>query len=147
MARISPTQKKKLLRKRGIARLQKLAEFGRKDGIFWKPTKEYAEQVYNAINRTVFKGTLTRPKILLRDYDRKGVWGECEGDSENGRRFCTVIRMNRHIPSSRAFIQVMTHEMVHQWEWEKGPHGRMTHGKRTFYSWKPECARWGITLV
>lgn len=120
MPRISETQKKRIQRRKGMQRLAKLAEFGREEeGMFWRPTPEYAEQVYNALNRTIFKGTLTRPKILLRNYDKRDLWGECEGDKKDGRRFCTVIRMNINIPNSKTFIRVMAHEMVHQWEWEK----------------------------
>ena len=133
-------------RKRGIQRLRKLAEHGREDGIFWKPDSRYAEQVYNALNRTIFKGQLSRPKIVIRDY-KENFWGECEGMYVDGKPVCRIIRMHRWLPNSKTFIRVMAHEMVHQWEFEKGPYHRMTHGKRTFYSWKPECARWGINLT
>jgi hypothetical protein len=57
------------------------------------------------------------------------------------------MKINKSFLSKRLFINTMAHEMVHQWEFEKGPYHRMTHGKRTFYSWKPECARWGINLT
>ena len=133
-------------RKLGTKRLQKLAEESKEWGMFWQPTPQYAEQVYNAINRTVFKGTLTRPKILIKNY-KKNWWGECEGTVVDGKNVCRFIRMQKFMPNSKTFIRVMAHEMVHQWEWEKGPYGVMTHGKRTFYSWKPECARWGINLT
>lgn len=146
MSKTSKTQLKRIQRKRGINRLRKLAEHGKTEGCFWRPDRAYAEQVYNAINRTVFKGTLSRPKIVIRDYG-DDFWGECEGMwNPDGRPVCRVIRMNRWIPNSKTFIRVMAHEMVHQWEWEKGPYERMTHGQRTFWAWKPECARWGICL-
>jgi hypothetical protein len=146
MGKKTSSQEKRQRRQRGIQRLRKLAEQGIEDGIFWKPDAQYAEQVYNAINRTVFNGQLTRPKIVIRDYN-KNFWGECEGMYVDNRPVCKVIRMHRWIPNSKIFIRVMAHEMVHQWEFEKGPYNRMTHGKRTFWSWKPECARWGINLT
>lgn len=135
----------RLQRKNGIKSIRKLSEQGLKDGEFWKPDAAYAEQVYNLLNRTVFNGQLTRPKLVIRNY-KKNFWGECEGTKVGGKHVCKVIRLHRCLRSSKMFIRIMAHEMVHQWEYEKGPYNKMTHGKRTFYSWKPECARWGITL-
>ena len=110
-------------------------------------TKDMVEGIYDALNRSVFSGALTRPKIVVRDYSKKGMWGECEGwqrGSRWGEHYTKVIRIERNFPNLKKLIQVVAHEMVHQWEWEY--HGVMTHGEKTFLIWKDDLKYYGIRL-
>ncbi len=109
-------------------------------------TQEMAEEVYDAINRAVFRGTLPRPKITVGDYSKKGFWGECEGyqrGSRWGEHYTKTIRIEKHMPL-KTLVRVMAHEMVHQWEWEN--YGVMTHGEKTFFIWKEDLLAKGIRL-
>lgn len=110
-------------------------------------TKGMVEGIYDALNRSVFSGALTRPKIVVRDYSKKQFWGECEGwqrGSRWGEHYTKVIRIERNFPNLKKLIQVVAHEMVHQWEWEY--HGVMTHGEKTFLCWKEDLKYYGIRL-
>lgn len=110
-------------------------------------TKTMVENIYDALNRSVFNRALTRPKIVIRDYTKRGMWGECEGwqrGSRWGEHYTKVIRIERNFPNLKKLIQVVAHEMVHQWEWEY--HGVMTHGGKTFLCWKEDLKHYGIRL-
>jgi hypothetical protein len=110
-------------------------------------TREMVEQIYDAINDAVFRGTLVRPKIVVRDYTKKNMWGECEGynrGSKWGPTYTKVIRIERVFPNMKKLIAAIAHEMVHQWEWEV--HGVMTHGEKTFFIWKEDLLAKGIRL-
>jgi hypothetical protein len=109
-------------------------------------TQDMAEEVYQAINRAVFRSTLPMPKIIVGNYSKKGFWGECEGlqrGSRWGEHYTKCIRIEKHMPL-KTLVRVMAHEMVHQWEWET--HGVMTHGEKTFFIWKEDLLAKGIRL-
>ncbi len=112
-------------------------------------TRESAEMIWEALNRSVFRGQLVRPeKFIVRDYDEAKwpYWGECEG-LQRGHRYgpyyTKAIRLQQRWPNFKKFISVMAHEMVHQWEWEKL--GTMTHGK-SFFAWEDRLRDYGICL-
>jgi hypothetical protein len=110
-------------------------------------TKEMVEDIYDAINRAVFNGVLERPKIVVRDYTKRGMWGECEGwqrGSRWGPHYTVVIRIEKHFPNLKKLIAAVAHEMVHQWEWDKC--GVMTHGTSTFFLWEERLRYKGIRL-
>jgi len=105
------------------------------------------EQIYDAINNSVFGGVLTRPKIVVRDYSKKGMWGECEGSRRGSRwgpHYTSVIRIEKNFTNLRKLIATVAHEMVHQYEWEY--HGVMTHGFTTFFAWEERLRSRGIRL-
>ena len=110
-------------------------------------TKEMVEDIYDAINNAVFNGVLTRPKIVVRDYTKRCIWGECEGwfrGSRWGAPYTQVIRIERHFPNLKKLIAAVAHEMVHQWEWEY--YSVMTHGSTTFFAWEERLRSKGIRL-
>jgi hypothetical protein len=110
-------------------------------------TKEMVEDIYDAINNAVFNGVLTRPKIVVRDYSKRGIWGECEGwqrGSRWGPHYTQVIRIEKNFPNLKKLIAAVAHEMVHQWEWDK--RGTMTHGPLTFFAWEEKLRSKGIRL-
>jgi len=106
-----------------------------------------AEEIYDSLNRAVFNGILTRPKITVKDYTKRRIWGECEGSSKGsrwGKCYVKVIRVSKNWPNLKKLINVMAHEMVHQHEWEY--HGVMTHGNTTFFTWDEKLRSKGIVL-
>ena len=101
-------------------------------------------QIYDSINRAVFGSALKRPQIILGTY--ADMWGECEGfhrDHRHGETYTKCIRVNRHWPNMKKLINVIAHEMVHQWEWERL--GTMTHGN-SFWAWQERMANRGVRL-
>lgn len=109
--------------------------------------KELVEQIYNAVNNAVFDGKLVRPKLVVRDYTKRNMWGECEGwlkGSRWGAPYTSVIRIERQFPNLKKLIAAVAHEMVHQWEWEN--YGVMTHGHKTFFFWEEKLRSKGIRL-
>jgi hypothetical protein len=134
-----------------MAKLQlyKLVETATKQGrkAPLRVTTEMVEDIYDAINRAVFSGVLQRPKIIVRDYKKRDIWGECEGWQKLhrwGPPYTKVIRIQRHFPNLKTLIAVIAHEMVHQWEWDF--YNVMTHGNTTFFAWEEKLRSKGIRL-
>lgn len=101
-------------------------------------------QIYDSINRAVFGGALRRPRLIINNY--KDMWGECHGARRrcgHGEPYTKCIRINRDWPNLKKLINVMAHEMVHQWEWEKM--GTMAHGA-AFWSWQERLGNRGLKL-
>lgn len=118
---------------------------GRKSPVVVTVTK--VEQIYDAINNSVFGGVLTRPKIVVKDYTKRAMWGECEGwqrGSRWGPNYTAVIRIEKNFPNLKKLIAAVAHEMVHQYEWEY--YGVMTHGSTTFFAWEERLRSKGIRL-
>jgi len=110
-------------------------------------TTQMVEDIYDAINSAVFSNMLTRPKIVVRDYSKKNMWGECEGwqrGSRWGPHYTVVIRIEKQFPNLKKLIAAIAHEMVHQYEWDY--HGVMTHGTSTFFAWEEKLRSKGIRL-
>ena len=111
-------------------------------------TKDMVEDIYDSVNRAVFNGILERPKLVVRNYATREIWGECEGwqrGSRWGAHYTVVIRIQKHFPNLKKLIAVVAHEMVHQWEWDKC--GVMTHGRATFFAWEDRLRSKGIRLA
>ena len=110
-------------------------------------TNEHAHMVWHALNHAVFGGVLEFPdKIVVQNRKKWDFWGECEGWQRvhrRGEHYTKVIRIRKTLPSAKKFIEIMAHEMVHQYEWER--QGIMTHGKN-FFAWKDKLAEKGIPL-
>lgn len=106
-----------------------------------------AEIVYDSLNRTIFQNTLVRPKLIVYNYTKRPIWGECEGYAKGhryGENYTKIIRLQKYWPNYKKFIAVLAHEMVHQWEWDTK--GVMTHGKVTFFVWADTLKEHGIRL-
>lgn len=118
---------------------------GRKAPVY--VTVEQVETIYTSINNAVFGGVLKMPKIIVRDYKNRQIWGECEGWQRLhrwGPPYTKIIRIQRHFPNLKTLIAVIAHEMVHQWEWDF--HNVMTHGNTTFFLWEEKLRSKGIRL-
>ena len=111
-------------------------------------TTDMVSNIYTAVNNAVFNGILEQPKLVVRDYKHRQIWGECEGwqrGSRWGEHYTVVIRIQKYFPNLKKLIAVVAHEMVHQWEWDKC--GVMTHGKQTFFVWEDRLRSKGIRLA
>jgi hypothetical protein len=113
----------------------------------YSPTYAQATRAYNIINYCVFDGALKKPTIIIRTMNL--AWGICEGDLYTGAdRFihdpvCHRIVLNTSFPSRKFFVEVLAHEMIHQYQCEHL--NRMDHG-RTFWEWKPKFERYNLKL-
>lgn len=146
MSRKSPARKQPV-RRLSLSVLMRNAErFDRTEKFV--ATQEHAEIVWQALNHAVFGGVLQKPeKIIIQNRQKWDFWGECEGwqrGSRWGEHYTKSIRLQKIYSDPKKFIDVMAHEMVHQYEWEKL--GVMTHGKKTFFVWKDKLAEKGIPL-
>lgn len=95
----------------------------------FKVTPILVRRWWNLLNKAVFNGKLPSPtQIECKAYHN--VWGLCIVDQNDEFQF----KINSEFLDRKAFITVLAHEMVHQYEWVT--YGRMTHGKN-FFAWKP----------
>ena len=110
------------------------------------PTALQAVRAYNVINNCIFGGKLSRPKIVIQYLD--DAWGICHGDLDDGKYppfdpCCNYIMLNTSFYSWRHFIEVLAHEMVHQYQVEYL--NKLDHGK-TFWAWKDKFQRYNLHL-
>ncbi len=109
----------------------------------YRPNIREVREIYDLINRYVFRNQLVRPPILLGPW--KGYWGMCLGSIypvKRGTR-CTIKLVDRYF-CVQWFVSTLAHEMVHQYEWdilEK----EMTH-RQSFFDWKDMLEYYDIPL-
>jgi hypothetical protein len=53
--------------------------------------------------------------------------------------------VQRDWPDFKKFVNVLAHEMVHQYEWEQQQ--TMSHGRKTFLCWRPILKEKGLMLA
>lgn len=110
------------------------------------PTPIQAVRAHTIINACIFDGKLTRPKIIIQYLDN--AWGICHGDLDDGKYppfdpCCNHIVLNTSFYNWKHFIEVLAHEMVHQYQIEY--HNKLDHGK-TFWAWKDKFQRYNLHL-
>ena len=131
------------MQKLQLSRLVRQAEsMGNRQPI--RANRRMVAQIYDSINRAVFGGALKRPRLVLGRYN--DMWGECDGarrGHRHGEPYTKCIRINRDWPNMKKLINVIAHEMVHQWEWERL--GTMTHGQN-FWAWQERLENRGLKL-
>ena len=107
---------------------------------------------YKIVNRYVFDNQLRMPEITIgitRDY-----WGMCMGS-------CVVyptgsycrIKLSDKWFCPQWFMNVIAHEMAHQYQWDIDRYDRadnglepiMSHGP-SFFMWRDRFAQYGLTL-
>lgn len=108
---------------------------------------------YNLLNRYVFKGALTKPKLEITRL--RGCWGYFSGNHLEGNVLFKESRivMNNRYPTKQLFLTALAHEMVHQYQWDiQGPKRlkekqppNINHNS-TFREWRPILSRFGIPL-
>jgi hypothetical protein len=113
---------------------------------------EDVKYAYKIINRYVFDNQLRMPEITLgitRNY-----WGMCSGDFiplQNGS-FCTIKLSDKWF-CAQWFMNVLAHEMAHQYQWDvirfereaQGLEPIMSHGP-TFFLWRDRFDYYDLKL-
>jgi SprT-like family len=110
------------------------------------PTPRQVARAHTIINNCIFDGQLSRPRLVIR-Y-QTNAWGMCNADLDDGKEpyyapRCTSIIVNNSFRSKRHFIEVLAHEMVHQYQVEFL--NRIDHGK-TFWAWKEKFEKYNLKL-
>ena len=130
-----------------------------KEGTFC-PTPLQAIRAHTIINECIFSNKLSRPKIYIQKLD--DAWGICHGDLDDGSYppfipRCNYIVLNSSFYNWRHFIEVLAHEMVHQYQWDiyrwehqelygrEMPTESNGHGP-SFFMWRDRFAQYGLTL-
>jgi hypothetical protein len=116
-----------------------------KNAVF-NPTPLQAVRAHTIINECIFGKKLTRPKIIIQHLE--DAWGICHGDLDDGKYppfdpCCNYIALNNSFYNWRYFVEVLAHEMVHQYQIEY--HNKLDHGK-TFWAWKEKFERYNLHL-
>lgn len=110
----------------------------------FQTNRKMVAQIYDSINRAIFGGMLKRPQLIINAYT--DMWGECQGARRKhcaGPHYTKCIRITRNWPNMKKLINVIAHEMIHQWEWERK--GYMSHGAN-FWGWQDRLANRGLKL-
>lgn len=110
------------------------------------PTPLQVSRAYTVINNCIFDGKLRRPKLMVKYMS--DAWGICYGNLDDGKLpyhapRCAYIAVNNSFRSKRHFIEVLAHEMVHQYQVEF--QNRIDHGK-TFWAWREKFERYNMKL-
>jgi hypothetical protein len=112
----------------------------------FKPTQLQIIRAYGMINQCIFGNALIRPVLKTRYMnDAYGMCYAilCDGKEPKIKPYCQRIVLTPRFESKKHFIEVLAHEMVHQYQAEM--QNRMDHG-RTFWAWREKFARFGIRL-
>lgn len=129
------------------AKLKRLIEVADVQDDIFSPTPLQISRAYNILNDCLFGGNLKKPYIMIRNM--RDAWALCEGDVyTGGDRFdydpvCHRIILNDQFPNRRFFLEVLAHEMIHQYQCEV--QNRMDHGQ-TFWAWKSKLERHNLRL-
>jgi hypothetical protein len=113
---------------------------------------EDVKYAYRIINRYVFDNQLRMPEIstgITRDY-----WGMCIGNihAQPTGSYCTIKLSDKWF-CPQWFMNVIAHEMAHQYQWDIDRYDReayglepiMSHGP-TFFAWRDRFDHYGLTL-
>ena len=129
------------------AKLRKMLNKADITGVCFRPTPLQVSRTYNILNNCLFGGVLQKPTIIIRRMP--DAWGLCEGDVFTGKDrwtndpICHRIVVNDEFPSFKFFIEVLAHEMVHQYQCDYL--NRMDHGQ-TFWHWESKFNRCKLRL-
>jgi len=129
------------------AKLKRLVNSADNPNGFFSPTPLQVARSYNILNSCLFDNKLRKPNIIYRNM--RDAWALCEGDVYTGEdRFehdpvCHRIIINDRFPSRKFFLEVLAHEMIHQYQCEF--QNRMDHGQ-TFWAWKNKLEKHNLRL-
>lgn len=112
----------------------------------FSPTSLQLSRAYSIINHCIFDDKLKRPKLQIKYLP--DAYGICYGYLDDGKPpqsepTCIRIVMHTKFKSRRHFIEILAHEMVHQYQCEHL--NKLDHGK-TFWAWKDKFTAHNIKL-
>ncbi len=112
-------------------------------------TESFCLYWWRHLNDAIFDGELTQPeRFEFKSYRTMAGWCRPWRANRLNER-SVVIGINSQIWERKAFLTVLAHEMVHQWEWEILAcwKGNTMHGKQ-FFDWKGKLLyRAGLPLT
>ena len=122
----------------------------------FRPGPEDVLYAYKIINRHVFDNQLDRPQLVVKQI--KGAWGHCVWHNDYKDTWAhSVITLSDKWFCQQWFMNVLAHEMVHQYQWDiyrweyqdttgrKFPEKSAGHGP-SFFMWKDQFEHYGLTL-
>ena len=107
---------------------------------------------YKILNRYVFDNQLRRPEI---EYGiTRGYWGLCVGHTleQDSGSYCSLKISDKYF-CAQWFLNVLAHEMAHQYQWDVIAPERMESGLRpllshgpSFFIWRERMEYYGLYL-
>jgi hypothetical protein len=99
---------------------------------------------HGILNELIFDSVV--PKfydIIIKKFpNQMAAVVPCVKTKDPTKRVCK-LEINPEFADFKSFIIILSHEMVHQWEWEFNK--KCTHGKE-FFKWKERLKNHGIPL-
>lgn len=129
------------------AKLRKLVNSADSPSLGFCPSPLQIARAYNILNECLFDSKLKKPHIVIRPL--RDAWALCEGDIYTGEDKnyydpkCHRIVITDKFPNRKFFLEVLAHEMIHQYQCEF--QNRMDHGQ-TFWSWKQKLGKYKLRL-
>lgn len=122
----------------------------------FRPSLHDINYAYNIINKYVFDNALVRP-YLHQGIMRK-TWGYCQWHVEPQQTgsYCSIKLSDKWF-CPQWFMNILAHEMVHQYQWDVHRHeyirsyGKDMHSKSnghgpSFYAWRDRFEYYGLNL-
>lgn len=118
----------------------------------FRPSSKDVKYAYKILNRHVFNNQLKMPPIQLGIT--RGYWGMCMGATTETatNTFCELKLSDKYF-CAHWFMNVLAHEMVHQYQWDidgeyrhtQGLEPLMSHGP-SFFAWRDVMDYYGLNL-
>ena len=110
------------------------------------PSPRQVARAHTIINKCIFDSVLRKPRLIIKYIP--DAWGVCNAELDDNTLpyyapRCTSIMLNCSFRSKRHFIEVLAHEMVHQYQVEML--NRIDHGQ-SFWAWREKFKRYNLKL-
>lgn len=122
----------------------------------FRPSPQDVVYAYDLINRQVFKNQLYRPDIKMGRVGK--AWGSCQWHWAEQRTgsYCDMWVADKWF-CPQWFMNVLAHEMVHQWQWDvyrwdyqdyfgRDPNTDSSGHGPSFFAWREEFDYYGLNL-
>jgi len=120
----------------------------------FRPAYEDINYAYNIINRYIFDNQLTKPVIYQGQLKR--TWGSCHWLPQQPSGSHCHIRLSDKWFCPQWFMNVLAHEMVHQWQWDVHRFELESEGRKiyessgahgpSFFAWRDRFEYYGLNL-
>jgi hypothetical protein len=118
----------------------------------FRVSPEDVKYAYKILNRYIFDNQLIRPNIEVGIT--RGYWGICHGHmQEQSNGGYSSLKISDKYYCAQWFLNVLAHEMAHQYQWDVIAPERMEQGMRpllshgpTFFIWRERMEHYGLHL-
>lgn len=145
-----------MFRKANLAELmrEELPPIAYQKRLLYRTDYDEVVALYRLINKTIFNNKLIMPEIEVMPRCRK-YWGMCYGSltmPTKTKSYCKIRMMDKWY-CRQWLINVLAHEMCHQYQWDvegmkrlnKGKQPIMSHGP-SFFMFREKLKKHGIAL-